>query len=127
MRTSYFYTLLAGASLLGSTAAFAQDAPAAPAPNGAGVEDIIVTAQRRAENVVNVPLSIQAMTGKTMVASGIKGLADLTFTSPGLVVRSGTGYTDIFIRGIGNAVDVGAEPSVTTNVDDVPHIYGSLL
>ena len=57
----------------------------------------------------------------------IQGLADLNFTSPGLIVRSGTGYTDVFIRGIGNSVDVGAEPSVTTNVDDVPHIYGSLI
>jgi iron complex outermembrane receptor protein len=126
MRISHL-SLLAGVSLLAPTAAFAQDAPAAPAAKSAGVEDIIVTAQRRAENVINVPLSIQAMTGKTMVATGIKGLAELTFTSPGLVVRSGTGYTDIFIRGIGNAVDVGAEPSVTTNVDDVPHIYGSLI
>jgi iron complex outermembrane receptor protein len=131
MRKSNFYSLLASASLLASGAAWAQDKPAAPpaAPKASntGVEDIIVTAQRREEHLVNVPLSIQAMSGKSLVSNGIQGLADLNFTSPGLIVRSGTGYTDVFIRGIGNSVDVGAEPSVTTNVDDVPHIYGSLI
>src|SRR5262249_55751027 len=121
------YALLTGASLLASTAGFAQGTPAAPAAKGSGVEDIIVTAQRREEKLINVPLSIQAMSGKSLVSNGIQGLADLNFTSPGLIVRSGTGYTDVFIRGIGNSVDVGAEPSVTTNVDDVPHIYGSLI
>ena len=126
MRKSNLYPLLAGASLLVSTAAFAQDTPTSAAKSS-GVEDIIVTAQRREERLINVPLSIQAMSGKSLVSNGIQGLADLNFTSPGLIVRSGTGYTDVFIRGIGNSVDVGAEPSVTTNVDDVPHIYGSLI
>jgi iron complex outermembrane receptor protein len=130
MLKSSLYSLLAGASLLASASAYARDTPPAAsttAGNGAGVEDIIVTAQRREEHLVNVPLSIQAITGKALVASGIQGLADLNFASPGLIVRSGTGYTDVFVRGIGNSVDVGAEPSVTTNIDDVPHIYGSLI
>ncbi|RYD98058.1 MAG: TonB-dependent receptor, partial [Sphingomonadales bacterium] len=37
------------------------------------------------------------------------------------------GYTQIYIRGIGNGVFVGADPSVATFIDDVPRIYGSLV
>src|SRR5262249_17965893 len=35
--------------------------------------------------------------------------------------------TQIFIRGIGNSVFVGADPSVATYIDDVPRIYGSMV
>src|SRR5665213_1456900 len=125
MRTST-YLLLAGASLLASTAAFAQDA-APPADNGKGLQDIIVTAQRKAENVINVPMSIQAITGNPLKNENVQKFDQLNFTTPGFLVQSGTGYTEAYIRGVGNAVLVGADPSVTVNVDDVPHVYGSLI
>jgi iron complex outermembrane receptor protein len=118
--------LLVSVSTLASTAAFAQDAPPPPANNN-GIQDIIVTAQRRAENVINVPLSIQAITGKSLQDHNIQKFDQLNFTTPGFVVQSGTGYTEAFIRGVGNAVLVGADPSVTVNIDDVPHVYGSLI
>src|SRR5665213_4135524 len=111
MRTST-YLLLAGASLLASTAAFAQDA-APPADNGRGLQDIIVTAQRKAENVINVPLSIQAITGSALKDENIESFNELNFTTPGFLTQSGTGYTEAFIRGVGNNVQVGADPSVT--------------
>jgi iron complex outermembrane receptor protein len=118
--------LFVGVSTLASTAALAQDAPPA-ARNNNGLQDIIVTAQRKAENVINVPLSIQAITGSALKEHNITKFDQLNFTTPGFVVQSGTGYTEAFIRGVGNAVLVGADPSVTVNVDDVPHVYGSLI
>src|SRR5690348_8752042 len=90
--------LFVGASTLASTAAMAQDAPpppAAPAPAKSNqLQDIIVTAQRKAENVINVPLSIQAITGSTLKNEGIQKFDQLNFTTPGFIVQSGTGYTE---------------------------------
>src|SRR5579862_6787952 len=122
------YALLGSVSLLASTAALAQDAPP-PSDNGNGskLQDIVVTAQRKSENVVNVPLSIQAITGASLSEHNIQKFDQLNFTTPGFLTQSGTGYTEAFIRGIGNNVQVGADPSVTVNIDDVPHVYGSLI
>src|SRR5579872_878140 len=118
------------------TPSFAQDTPppaadSAPAPaadsGNSGIGDIVVTAQRRAENLTSVPLSISAQTGATLSASGIKQLSEVKFTTPGFISAAGTGYTQVYIRGIGNGVFVGADPSIATFIDDVPHVYGSLV
>ena len=92
--------LLASASVIGSSAAFAQPASApteganaAAADNGAGVQDIVVTAQRHAQNLLSVPLAIQASTGAQLNNQGIRQISSLQFTTPGLEVQNGTGYT----------------------------------
>ena len=51
----------------------------------------------------------------------------MQFTTPGFYTDNGVGYTQIYLRGIGNNIFVGADPSVLTNIDDVPRIYGSLV
>ncbi|RYE56528.1 MAG: hypothetical protein EOP18_04190, partial [Rhizobiaceae bacterium] len=106
--------------------AFAQAEGASPqaADESVGIEEIVVTAQRRSENVLNVPTSIQASTGAQLQTSGIKQITDLQFITPGYNVSDSNGYTQIFIRGVGNAIFVGADPSVATFIDDVPRIYG---
>src|SRR5579864_5711669 len=115
------HLLLASASALASTAAFA----AAPPPPPSGLQDIVVTAQRRAQNLLSVPLSIQASTGAQLNNTGIRQISSLQFTTPGMFVQNGTGYTQVYIRGVGNNIFVGADPSVATFIDDVPRIYGS--
>jgi len=40
---------------------------------------------------------------------------------------SGTGYTQIYIRGNGNRISVGADPSVALFIDDVPRTYAALV
>ncbi len=126
-------TLLLATSLLGAMTfaapAMAQSEPQAAEQDGRnlGVQEIVVTAQRRADTLLNVPLSIQAATGEQLQTSGIKQLTDLQFTTPGYNVSDSNGYTQIFIRGIGNAIFVGADPSVATFIDDVPRIYGSMV
>ena len=117
---------------LSSTPALGQSAsgaaPQAAAEDAsAGIEEIVVTAQRRAENVMSVPLAISASTGPMLQAAGIKDLTAIRFATPGFIAQAGTGYTQIYIRGIGNGVFVGADPSVATFVDDVPRVYGSLV
>jgi iron complex outermembrane receptor protein len=126
MRKTALHLLLAGASTLASTVAFAQDAPAPAAPpSSTGVGDIVVTAQRRAQNLLTVPLSISASTGQQLQNQGIKEITSLQFTTPGFLPENGVGYVQIFMRGIGNNLYVGTGPSVTTYIDDVPRIFAS--
>ncbi len=91
-----------------------------------GLQEIVVTAQREAQNVLSVPMSIQAVSGEQLAQQGITGLTDLQFTVPGYLPSNASGYTQIYIRGVGNSIFVGADPSVATFIDDVPRIYGSM-
>ena len=100
--------------------------PTSGVPEAAAPQDeIVVTALRRQQNVLSVPLSIQASTGDQLVRAGIPDLTSLRFNTPGYTTASDSGFTQIFIRGIGNGIYVGADPSVSQFVDDVPRIYGS--
>jgi iron complex outermembrane recepter protein len=92
-----------------------------------GLEPIVVTAARSAQKVTEVPMSVQAISGDQLVESGIHDLTSLQFSVPGYLPSSNSGYTQIFIRGVGNNIYAGADPSVATYIDDVPRIYGSLV
>jgi iron complex outermembrane receptor protein len=81
---------------------------------GATLEEIVVTAQRREENLQDVPISIIAFTGAMLEETGIRDPRDLQGFVPGLQFQSGTAETTtiIFLRGVGigdfNANTVGA-------------------
>lgn len=94
---------------------------------GGSLTEIVVTAQRVRQNVLAVPAAVQAMTGQQLIDQGVNTLSDLQFDVPGYLPTTGSGYTQIFIRGIGNSIFVGADPSVATYIDDVPRIYGSMV
>jgi iron complex outermembrane receptor protein len=122
----YLASAMTAVCFLG-TPALAQDQPAAASSSNSGVGEIVVTAQRREQSVLDVPLAIQATSGEQLQTQGIKQITDLQFTTPGYNVSDSNGYTMVFIRGVGNAEFVGADPSVTTFIDDVPRIYGSMV
>lgn len=92
-----------------------------------GVNEIIVTAQRKGESVLDVPLSIQATSGDALAAAGIRQMSDLQLTTPGFATSNASGYNQMFIRGIGNSIFVGADPSVATFIDEVPRVFGSMV
>jgi iron complex outermembrane receptor protein len=97
-------------------------------PSGpATVQEIVVTAQRQSQALLSVPMAISASTGAQLERAGIRQLTDLQFTTPGYVPSDSSGYTQIYIRGVGNSIFVGADPSVATFIDDVPRIYGSMV
>jgi iron complex outermembrane recepter protein len=114
---------VSGAALAAPFSAQAQDG----AQDDGRSNEIIVTAQRRDEVLTDVPLSIIAITGENLGAKGLETITDLRFETPGFISLSGTGYTQLYIRGIGNNIFVGADPSVATFIDDVPRVYGSLV
>lgn len=126
MRTVLFCTASALA-LFWSPLAAAQDAsPSTTTPQGAeaagGLSDIVVTAQRRAQNVQDVPIAISAISGDALQQTGIRDPRDLQLLVPSLSFQAGTAVTttSLFIRGVGigdfNSNTTGA---VGVYVDDV--------
>ena len=110
--------------------AFAEQAPPRPAdavPTGqkaaadsVGVEEIVVTAQRRGENLQDVPISVTAVTAARLQQTGITSTADIMLVTPGLQFTQSTGLASPFIRGIGTAsLGAGSESSVATYIDGV--------
>lgn len=120
------FVLLAGASfLMISTSAFAQDAAdasAAAQEENIGLEEIVVTAQKREQNMQDVPVAVTALSGETLSNQRINDFADLTKAAPSLTVtqRASAADNSINIRGIGTfAFTTGVDPSVAVIVDDV--------
>jgi iron complex outermembrane recepter protein len=105
MRESLRLRLLVAASILTATDyAQAQTAPAASAASDDQLETITVTAQKRAEDIQTVGLSVQAFTGKSLDELGVKTSSDIAqFTSNvEIALPSGTGNQPLIsIRGIG--------------------------
>jgi iron complex outermembrane recepter protein len=105
-----------------------QASPAAgPQAQSDSLEEIVVTAERREESLLQVSASVQAFTGPALTQQGITNLVNLQYVTPGYLPSESSGYTQIFIRGVGNSIFVGADPSVATYIDDVPRIWGSMV
>lgn len=122
-RNSLFLTTAITAASLPVAPAMAQDAD----ETARSSSEIVVTALRREQGVLDVPLSIQAISGEQLSSTGINQMSDLQMTTPGFVPNNSSGYNQMFIRGIGNTIFVGADPSVATFVDDVPRVFGTLV
>ena len=88
--------------------------------------EIIVTAQRRSENLEVVPIAITALSGADLASAGVGSTADLALVTPGLTVVNIAGIVLPHIRGIGTtAYGAGLENSVSTYVDGVYLASGS--
>jgi iron complex outermembrane receptor protein len=79
----------------------------------AQLEEIVVTAQRRSENIQNVPISVSAITADTLESLGAQGVMDLSSTAPGLYVGRQLASPLIYIRGIGTTSTQGGQESPT--------------
>ena len=124
---------LAGLGLLTTTmlcttgTAFAQDPPAPPAPPAAQPQDdgdIVVTAQRRAENLQDVPIAITAMGTQTLDNLQVDDFDDYARFVPSISFRSlGPGFSNVYFRGVSsgeNANHSASLPSVGTYLDEQP-------
>lgn len=100
------------------------EAPAETAPADAGsgsrlIEEIIVTAQRREENIKDVPISISAYSPDFLEAKGVVAQQDLPKVTPGLTISNPVGFSVAFIRGVGSDAFILADPLVVTYIDGV--------
>jgi len=105
-------------------AALAQEQPAAAAEaqeTVVGLEEVVITAQKRQQSLQDVPLSVSAFTGD-MLKEGrmadIRGIVDFT---PGFSGKTEDGFTDaLAMRGIAtNDFGIGGDPSVSMFVDGI--------
>lgn len=104
-----------GASQAAPTAS-ATDAPSAG--TGDQLEDIVVTAQKRTENVQSVPIAIAALTGSQLVKSGVPSTLQLNVAVPGLNTRTTAGSFLPSIRGVGTSSN-NVENPVALYIDGV--------
>ena len=91
------------------------------APAFAQIEEVVVTAQKKSEDVQTVPIAITAFSNRDLKAHQVVQFKDLQFSTPAVSYTKGnfTG-SDFQIRGIGiTAVGYDAESGVAINFDDV--------
>jgi iron complex outermembrane recepter protein len=93
-----------------------------PPQQSDGLRDIVVTAQKREQSLMEIPLAIQAVDSQALQNQGVTRIEELQNVVPGLAIQYGQGGTlSPFLRGVGNALSGNyAENSVATYVDDVP-------
>ena len=85
-------------------------------------EEIVVTVQRREQNIMDVPVAVSTLSGTQIADAGIKDMFDLQQNVPGLIVgQSQSATTSNFaIRGIGSTSNnFGVESSVGLYVDGI--------
>ncbi len=91
------------------------------------LEEVIVTAQKRAQGLQDVPISISAVSGEKIEDFNISSLGDLSGSIPNLQITK-TGITNqIGMRGVYSGANKGFEQSVAMYVDEVYYGRGQLI
>ncbi|WP_169799527.1 TonB-dependent receptor [Novosphingobium lentum] len=99
--------------------ALAQSADATSG-QGTGLQEIVVTAQKRAENLQSVPIAISAVPAAALAEAGIRTTQDLAESVAGLNVTRTTEATVFTLRGVGTqGGSTGQDSAVATFVDGV--------
>lgn len=90
-------------------------------PAAAELEEVLITAQKRASEVQAVPLSVVALSSEALLETGVENVLDLPRLVPNLIVnRAGqTANIRMNIRGIGASGNSAMDPSVATFIDDI--------
>ena len=97
--------------ILGSTASYAEPA---------GLEEIIVTAQKRTESLMEVSSAVSAFSNEDMGIRQINSVMDLSGSLPSVAIGNNLGIAAITIRGVGmDSIVVGTDPSVAMHLDGV--------
>lgn len=103
----------------------AQPTSASPAPSpeaapSTTVQEVVVTAQKKAENLQRVPASVTALSGSSLSAAGLNDFADFAAKVPGLsFISAQPGFTQVTLRGITTGT---TQSSATTSfyIDEAP-------
>ena len=105
------------ALVLAINSAYAEDKKPTAEP---ALQEVVVTAERRTENLQAVPVTVTAVTTERLEASHVTNIQQLSALVPSLSVVDPTGYTMAFIRGIGSStLGGGTFSSVATYIDGI--------
>lgn len=121
-------SLIAMAIVLGTTTAQAQQAGNAPDPQSGSrgqptdTADIVVTANKREQNLGQVGLTISALSGDALTKQRIGDVSDLAKATPGLAFAPTANSTPVYtLRGVGFfETTLSAYPDVSTYIDQAP-------
>ena len=83
------------------------------------LEEVIVTAQKRAESLSDVPVSVTALDGDKLKKAGIENLSDLSDYTPNFKLVEGGLIPNVYMRGVGSGSNQGFELSVGIFSDGV--------
>ncbi len=108
-------SVIAVCAAMASAPAFAQEAPSTEGDNG----EIIVTAQKRAQTLAEIPQSISVLSGDDLEKQQAISFVDYVSQVPGLSLeQSDPGRTRIILRGINTG---GASPTAAVYIDETPY------
>ena len=121
---------VASALLASCPVLYAQEAGTAPAATG-GLQEVIVTAEKRTEDLQSVPISLQVLDTKQLEQLGISNMADYVQFMPSVSIMKGIGQggnaqpgiSHVYIRGVasgGEGNHSGPQPTVGTYLDEQP-------
>ena len=102
---------MAQLTLAGSTLSYAQV-----------LEEVIVTARKQAENLMDAPVAVSVVSGAQMNREGITNLEQISIKTPGLQLGRSAVASSIYIRGIGSGINLGFEQSVGMYLDGLYQI-----
>ena len=95
-----------------------------------GLEEIVVTARKREESILNIPVAVTAISGERLDRYQLRSLEQISASTPELTVvrgSNGSGAT-LSLRGIGSSyTSIGIEQSVAVNVDGVYYGQGRII
>ncbi|WP_417450614.1 TonB-dependent receptor [Kordiimonas sp.] len=128
-------TLLIGTAMFAPAQAYAQagnDATDQPGDASSGIvlEEIIVTAQKRAQRFEDVGLTVNVVTGSELKSSGTESIVDLGGITPNVQIKNvlANSITNVSIRGIGlNDYAVNNNPAAGIYVDNVYLVSPAML
>lgn len=123
--------LLAASVLISATALTAAPAVAQSARDAAVVDELVVTARKRTESVLDVPMSINVVSEQAMQNMGAESYTSLLGSVPSLTAyQNGPGRTRLSIRGVtnggGNDNDTQNQETVGIYIDEIPISMGAL-
>lgn len=117
---AYNLIFLATLVLVAALPSSAAEVDGATSSSGPELDEIVVTAEKRTENIQNVPIPVSVVDGQSLSDSNELRLQDYFTEVPGLTVFSGTGAENLIIRGVSTGL---GNPTVAVTIDDVS--YGS--
>ena len=90
--------------------------------SGSSLEEIVIVAERRKENLQDAPITVTAVSAAALESAGVSGTTELANAISGLTMPQSQGTPMPHIRGVGNtALGTGIENSVALYVDGVYH------
>jgi iron complex outermembrane receptor protein len=110
--------LLAGSAI----ACAIQTAPAVAQDSSgpAALEEIVVTAQRREENLQKAAIAVSAVAGDALTKASVTQATDITRLVPAVQIAPAASFTQIYLRGVGTfGANAFAEQGVAFNLDGV--------